>query len=111
MNHDFSAIPRGFRFGAIAGGIKYADRLDLAMVDAPEGATAAALFTTNLVKAAPLLAGAQHLKRSAAHMRALIVNSGNANCANGSEGLRGCRRVCAALAKSISARETEILPS
>jgi glutamate N-acetyltransferase/amino-acid N-acetyltransferase len=108
-----SAIPRGFRFGAVAAGIKYADRLDLAMmlVESPAGAAAAALFTTNLVKAAPLVAGAQHLKKSAAHMRALIVNSGNANCANGSAGLRGCRCVCNAFAREIGARETQIFPS
>jgi glutamate N-acetyltransferase/amino-acid N-acetyltransferase len=108
-----SAIPRGFRFGAVAAGVKYADRLDLAMMqtDDPAGAAAAALFTTNLVKAAPLVAGAQHLKKSAARMRALIVNSGNANCANGQGGLSGCKRICRALAKRIGAHESQIFPS
>ena len=104
-------IPRGFGFGAVAAGVKYADRLDLAMMEAPGGAAAAALFTTNRVKAAPLMVDAEHLKRSAAHVRALIVNSGNANCANGADGLRGCRRVCAALAKKIGASESEVFPS
>ena len=40
----------------------------------------AALFTSNLVKAAPVVVAAKHLRKMGSNMRALIVNSGNANC-------------------------------
>ena len=105
------AIPRGFRFAAVAAGIKYSDRLDLALAEAPAGATAAALFTSNLVKAAPLVADARNLNKSAGAMRAIVVNSGNANCANGKAGLKGCIQICAALARALGAREAQIFPS
>lgn len=110
MEPEQLSIPRGFRFGAIAAGIKYRDRLDLCMAEAPASASAAVLFTTNRVKAAPLLVGARHLKKSADSLRAIIVNSGNANCATGSEGVRACDEVCARLAKLLGCRAHDVLP-
>src|SRR4051812_6703328 len=94
MTSELAAIPKGFRFAAVACGIKYRDRLDLAVAEAPSGAAAAALFTTNRVRAAPLLVGARNLKKSASQMRAILVNSGNANCATGKDGLHACAKIC-----------------
>lgn len=111
MDPEQLSIPRGFRFAAVAAGIKYRDRLDLALAEAPAGATAAALFTTNSVKAAPLLLGARNLKQSAGNLRAIVVNSGNANCATGKEGLRACSDICARISKLLGCREQQILPS
>src|SRR5215472_7025544 len=104
-------VPLGFRFGAVAAGIKYRDRLDLAMAEAPAGAAAAALFTTNRVKAAPLIVDARNLRKSAAKMRAVMVNSGNANCATGKDGLRGCETTCLQAAKLLGCHDSELLPS
>src|SRR5437763_15367620 len=94
VNFNDAQIPQGFRFGAVAAGIKQTDRLDLALGVAPAGASVAALFTTNLVKAAPLVVGARHLRKMGSNMRALIVNSGNANCATGKQGISTCEHIC-----------------
>jgi len=104
-------VPLGFRFGAVAAGIKHRDRLDLAMAEAPQGAAAAALFTTNRVKAAPLIIDVRNLRKSAAKMRAVLVNSGNANCATGKDGLRVCEQICSRAAKLLGCQDSELLPS
>jgi glutamate N-acetyltransferase / amino-acid N-acetyltransferase len=102
-------VPRGFRFASLAAGIKKNGQPDLALAEIPSGATAAALFTTNRVVAAPVIVGREHLRGG--RVRALIVNSGNANCANGPAGMRGCRNVCAALASSLRVPTRQIVPS
>ncbi|MBV8208320.1 MAG: bifunctional glutamate N-acetyltransferase/amino-acid acetyltransferase ArgJ [Acidobacteria bacterium] len=104
-------LPRGFRFAAVAAGIKYPGRLDLALAEAPGGAFAAALFTANRVKAAPLLVGARNLKAAGGSVRAIIVNSGNANCATGERGIRACAEVCAGVAAELDCSPEHILPS
>jgi glutamate N-acetyltransferase/amino-acid N-acetyltransferase len=78
-------LPRGFSFSAAACGLKK-KRLDLALLVSETPAVAAAVFTTNRVQAAPVLASQVHLRRSRNKMRGIIVNSGNANCCTGSEG-------------------------
>ncbi|HZQ91036.1 MAG TPA: bifunctional glutamate N-acetyltransferase/amino-acid acetyltransferase ArgJ [Terriglobales bacterium] len=102
-------VPRGFRFASLAAGIKKNGQPDLALAEIPAGATAAALFTTNRVAAAPVIVGREHLRGG--RVRALIVNSGNANCANGLAGMRGCREVCAALAGALRVPARQIFPS
>ena len=80
-----SDIPRGFSFSATACGLKKSG-LDLALLASDGPATAAALFTQNLVQAAPVLASQSHLRKSRSKMRGIIVNSGNANCCTGPDG-------------------------
>ena len=79
-------VPKGFSFSAIAAGIKVSGRPDLALAEASGGATAAALFTKNLVVAAPVEVGRASLSSTGGRVRAVIVNSGNANCATGRAG-------------------------
>ena len=81
MNAPLSAadIPVGFTFAAAHSGLKRS-RLDLGILISEEPAVAAAVFTSNLVAAAPVIASREHIKKSRQHMRGLIVNSGNANC-------------------------------
>jgi glutamate N-acetyltransferase/amino-acid N-acetyltransferase len=62
-------------------------KLDLAILVSETPASAAAVFTTNRVKAAPVIASQLNLRKSKRRMRGVIVNSGNANCCTGSEGL------------------------
>ncbi|MBV9922303.1 MAG: bifunctional glutamate N-acetyltransferase/amino-acid acetyltransferase ArgJ [Pseudonocardia sp.] len=79
--------PKGFRAAGIAAGIKDGGRLDLALVvnDGP-GAAAAGMFTTNQVKAAPVLWSRQVLTGGA--LRAVVLNSGGANACTGPEGFQ-----------------------
>jgi glutamate N-acetyltransferase / amino-acid N-acetyltransferase len=80
-----SQIPRGFSFSSAACGLKKSG-LDLGLLVSESPAVAAAMFTTNRVQAAPVRLSQDHLRRSCRNMRAVIVNSGNANCCTGSNG-------------------------
>lgn len=104
-------LPAGFRFSARAAGIKTPGRLDVALAEAPRGAAAAALFTTNRVTAAPVQMARRHLRRSRGRVRALLVNSGNANCALGKAGRRACLEACEAVAAALGCRTGEVLPA
>jgi glutamate N-acetyltransferase / amino-acid N-acetyltransferase len=104
-------LPMGFSFSALAAGIKTSGRPDLALVEIAGGASAAALFTTNRVVAAPVEVGRASLAASTGRVRALIVNSGNANCATGRGGIRACERVCADAAKLLGVQMAEVFPS
>src|SRR5580700_8370480 len=88
-------LPTGFSFSTANAGIKVSGRPDLAFAEACVGTTVAAVFTQNRVVAAPVEVGRASLAASRGRMRAIIVNSGNANCATGKPGLRACKRICA----------------
>ena len=104
-------LPKGFSFSAATAGIKASGRLDLALVEAVPGTTAAALFTRNLVVAAPVEVGRVNLAKGKGRVRAIIVNSGNANCATGKAGLKACRQVCQEVAGELGIRPEEVFPS
>jgi len=103
------ALPRGFRFGGTHCGIKRSGRLDLGLIVANEPCPAAAVFTTNRVKAAPVLLCQEHLKRSASRMRAVVVNSGNANCATGAAGMQVSRKTARAAARMLGCKPEQII--
>jgi len=104
-------LPKGFSFSAVAAGVKASGRLDVALVEAAPGTSAAALFTRNLVVAAPVEVGRTHLSQTRGRVRAVIVNSGNANCATGNAGLRACERVSQKVASALGIRPEEVFPS
>lgn len=81
-----SVLPKGFSFAATSCGLKKSG-LDLGLLVSEVPAAAACVFTTNLIQAAPIFASRAHLRRSRSQIRGIIVNSGNANCATGSEGI------------------------
>jgi len=104
-----AALPRGFRFAATACGLKKKGRLDLALVCSDVPATAAGVFTTNLVQAAPVRLCRAHLQHSAEGMRAIVVNSGNANCATGPAGHAVARATAVAAAAELGCRAEQVL--
>ncbi|PYX33249.1 MAG: bifunctional glutamate N-acetyltransferase/amino-acid acetyltransferase ArgJ [Acidobacteria bacterium] len=104
-------VPRGFAFSALAAGLKASGRPDLALAEASEGASAAALFTLNRVVAAPLEVGRASLLATDGKVRALVVNSGNANCATGPRGRQVCERICREAGKLLGVNAAEIFPS
>jgi glutamate N-acetyltransferase/amino-acid N-acetyltransferase len=103
--------PGGFLFSACTAGIKASGKSDLALALAPDGASAAAMFTKNQVVAAPVIVGREHLRRGQGIVRALIVNAGNANCATGKPGLKAAASVCAGLARQIKSSPHQVFPS
>ena len=120
-------LPLGFSFSAVSAGIKISGRPDLALVEvwgrapspvqaerssaAAGGATAAALFTKNRVVAAPVEVGRASLLSTGGRVRAVVVNSGNANCATGRAGIQACERVCREAGKLFGVPAAEIFPS
>lgn len=100
------AAPRGFIVGTARCGLKKAGE-DLAIIFSERPAVAAAVFTQNLVQAAPVLVTREHL-RSRRH-RVIIVNSGCANACTGEEGLEDARRTARIVAEYFNCDEREVL--
>ncbi|MGB8542851.1 MAG: bifunctional glutamate N-acetyltransferase/amino-acid acetyltransferase ArgJ [Candidatus Acidiferrales bacterium] len=101
-------IPRGFTFAATACGLKKKG-LDLALLTSNSTAAAAAVFTTNHVKAAPVCLSREHLKKSRHKVRGVIVNSGNANCCTGPPGLAASRKTAATLSRLLGCEPHQVL--
>src|SRR3954469_16173097 len=101
-------LPKGFRFSAVKAGIKASGNPDLAFIIAEPKTSAAALFTRNLVTAAPVQVGRSALAKSKGRVRAVIVNSGNANCATGQPGIRNCKKVCSETARALDVKAAEV---
>jgi glutamate N-acetyltransferase/amino-acid N-acetyltransferase len=104
------AVPLGFRFTAGRAGIKPSGKTDVAIAAAVPGTQAAAMFTGNRVVAAPVTVGREHLIAGLG-LRAIVVNSGNANCATGEHGLAAARETCRVAARLLRCAPEEVLPS
>jgi glutamate N-acetyltransferase/amino-acid N-acetyltransferase len=100
---------QGFRFGAVSAGIRKDGRVDLALAVCDRPAVTAALFTRNLVKAAPVLIAAE--RASAGVSRAVLANAGCANAVTGEQGLRAVQQTTAAIAKALGISPEEVLPA
>lgn len=87
--------PLGFRAAGVSCGIKASGALDLALIAADRPATAAGMFTTNKVQAAPVIVSRDHFKRSRGRALAIVANSGCANAVTGEAGLEVAREMAA----------------
>lgn len=96
---------------AVSAGIKAGGALDLALILSDRPAATAAVFTQNTFIAAPLVVSKKHLQDGGHRIRALIVNSGNANAATGEAGLRDAETTAEALAEQIGCKRSEIVVS
>jgi glutamate N-acetyltransferase / amino-acid N-acetyltransferase len=97
----------GVRLGVAMAGVRKAGRKDLLVIRLAEGSQAAGVFTRNRFCAAPVLLARKHLKNQ---VRALVVNTGNANAGTGEEGLRRALAVCESVAKGVGCKGAQILP-
>ncbi len=87
MQNKQTVLPAGFKANGIACGLKMSGRPDLALIYSQAPAVAAAKFTTNSIIAAPLIVCKKHLGL-AKKFRAVLINSGNANCFTGKAGVK-----------------------
>jgi glutamate N-acetyltransferase/amino-acid N-acetyltransferase len=110
-NESPAALPLGFEWGAVKAGIKASGKLDLAVAVAPNGANAAAMFTTNQLVAAPITVGKRHMAATGGRISTVLVNAGNANCATGAAGIEACIATCVAAAESFHCSSDAVLPS
>jgi len=99
----------GFLFSGISAGIKKDGSRDLGLIYSEVPARVAGLFTTNLVKAAPVQLDMERVKGGLC--QAVIVNSGNANACTGTQGLRDARRVSSLVAKHLGIEERLVFVS
>lgn len=100
---------KGFAFVGIHAGIKKKGVKDLGLILCEKPATAAAVFTKNNVKAAPVILGQQVIQNGVC--QAVLVNSGNANCFTGDQGIMDAKRSTALVAKTFSIPEDLIMVS
>ena len=105
MNSRPRAIP-GFRFSGISCGIKENSALDLGLIVADKACNAAAVFTQNLVQAAPVMKGREAIQNG--QIQAILVNSGNANACTGQQGIDAVEQTIEHLAKALDCDPTLI---
>ena len=103
------ALPKGYRIGAAAAGFRRPGRDDLGLLVSEFPAAVAGVFTTNEFKAAPVLV-CQRILAAGGPVRAVLVNSGQANACTGDEGLRNCRATLELVGQLAGLGADEILP-
>ena len=102
----------GLRIGTAMAGVRKANRRDLVVFLLEEGAAVAGVFTRNRFCAAPVQLCREHLAGVATGrgIRALVVNTGNANAGTGADGLARAQRTCEALASHLGVSAQQVLP-
>ena len=100
---------KGFQFAGIAAGIKTNGKKDLGVIYSERPASAAALFTTNKVVAAPVILGRERM--AAGLCQAVMVNSGNANCFTGEQGIEDARETARIAAAALHIPESLVMVS
>ncbi len=99
----------GLRIGVAEAGIRKANRKDLTVFLLDEGAAVAAVFTQNRFCAAPVQVCRTHLEGGQG-IRAMVVNTGNANAGTGADGLQRARATCEAVARQLGLQAAQVLP-
>ena len=114
MGAEFKAItsgtdtsPQGFLAGAVNAGIKGQDKLDMAILCSEKPCVAAGVFTTNAIKAAPVILSRKHLKDKKA--RAVVVNSGCANACTGDAGMTDAVEMASSVAGKLGLSTEDVL--
>lgn len=106
--HDLLPIA-GLRLAVAEGGVRYAGRRDLTLITLAEGSEVAGVFTRNRFSAAPVIVAQRHLS-AGTPVRALIINTGNANAATGAAGLQAAEDSCRTVAAALGSAPESILP-
>jgi len=103
---------KGVSLGIAEAGINKSNRKDLLLITLDKDAKVAGVFTQNRFCAAPVIVAKEHLFESNSRLpiRALIINTGNANAGTGEEGITHARSICAELARLLGYDEKQVLP-
>lgn len=102
-------VPAGFEAAAAAAGIKYQDRTDMALIYSTVPCVCAGTFTSNVVKAAPVIWDRHIVRETESPVQAVVVNSGIANACTGQEGLDICRETADTAAAELGIPENSVL--
>jgi glutamate N-acetyltransferase/amino-acid N-acetyltransferase len=106
---ELKPVP-GLRIGVARAGVRKPNRRDLVVFALDPGAAVAGVFTANRFCAAPVQLCREHLAAPGATIRALLVNTGNANAGTGADGLARARRCCASLGALMGVAPQQVLP-
>ncbi|GGW21225.1 bifunctional glutamate N-acetyltransferase/amino-acid acetyltransferase ArgJ [Vreelandella hamiltonii] len=114
-NLPFPELPplEGVRLGTAMAGIKKPGRRDMVVIELPESASVAGVFTRNAFCAAPVTVAKEHMAQCQAAGKApryWLINTGNANAGTGDSGLQDARESCAALAAQAGVLAEQVLP-
>ena len=104
-----NATPSGFLFAGISAGLKASDKKDLALILAPEGSIFSGKFTQSIVRASCVDISEKRIKKSSGFLRAILINSGQANACTGNLGLKHVQIATAKIAKLLGIKEEEVL--
>jgi glutamate N-acetyltransferase / amino-acid N-acetyltransferase len=105
---DLHPVP-GLSIGTTMAGVRKANKRDLVVFALDEGAAVAGVFTLNRFCAAPVQLCREHLQKNSG-IRALVINTGNANAGTGADGLARARQTCDALAQQLKIAPEQVLP-
>lgn len=100
-------VPAGYRLSVTAAGIKYKDRTDMALIYSESEAVVAGTFTSNRVKAAPVVLDIKKVRSGTG--RAIVINAGNANACTGQRGMRDAGTMCREISKRLGIPEKHVL--
>ena len=107
INNGTITDVKGFKAAGITAGLKKSGKKDLALIYSEYKAVSAAVFTKNLVKAAPILVDMENIKSE--NTQAIIVNSGNANACTGEDGYKNAKKMTEIIAEKLNLHPTEVL--
>ncbi len=106
MSIDLLSV-NGVKCSSVSSGIKNNNSLDLSLISLIDGTNTAAVFTQNIFCAAPVLVAKNHLN---SNIKALLINSGNANAGTGKQGLEDSYKSCEIIAEELSIKPEQVLP-
>ena len=109
-NPDDLLTVTGVKLGVAQAGIRKANRSDLLVITLSDESKVAGVFTQNRFCAAPVILAKEHLMVNATAIKAMVINTGNANAGTGEEGLCAARQTCEALASLLGCSANQVLP-
>lgn len=107
INNGTVTSAKGFKAAGITAGLKKSGKKDLALIYSEHKSVAAAVFTQNLVKAAPILLNMKNIKSD--NIQAIVINSGNANACTGEEGYQNAVKMTDIIAEKLGLKSSEVL--
>ncbi|MBO8203594.1 bifunctional glutamate N-acetyltransferase/amino-acid acetyltransferase ArgJ [Prochlorococcus marinus] len=101
--------PNGFLFAGISAGLKASNKKDLALILAPEGSIFSGMFTQSIVRASCIDICEERIKQSSGFVRAILINSGQANACTGNLGIQHFQIATSKIAELLGIKEEEVL--
>ncbi len=106
---DSKVTPKGFLFAGISAGLKASNKKDLALILAPEGSIFSGMFTQSIVRASCVDICEERIKRTSGFVRAILINSGQANACTGNLGIQHFQIATGKIAELLGIKEEEVL--